>query len=293
MSRRPDLILSAAAAFCCALFLAGPRQCHAAVFAINSTQSQISLTGTIEGFGLSPQGTGSLTAAYHGNLNATLSGSTIQFTGGSTIAAIVSGNWEPKSGGVLGTAPADYGGKISVPFVGTGYGAARNLVLDLTSPALTVTGGSFNSSQMTLLLATNADPVMDYNSPFGTGTEPLSGTAMNTDSASSISTNGSTRQLEIHIDTTLTEPDNTKLTLTGLVVATNAIVLGPPEIFRFTAAGGNLALTVTNAMAGARLYGSTNLVTWNPAGGTVTTNGGFLIFTVPMSQPGEFFRVQQ
>ncbi|MGH7981090.1 MAG: hypothetical protein ACREE6_17065 [Limisphaerales bacterium] len=291
-SKRPDLILTAAA-FCCVLFLAGPARCHAAVFAIESTQSQISLTGTVEGLALSPQGTGSLTASYQGDINATLSGSTLQFTGGSTIAAVVSGNWEPKSGGAPGTAPADYGGEISVPFLGMGYGATRNLVLDLTSPALTLTGGSFNSSQITLLLVTNTDPVLDYNSPLGTGSEALSGSALNTGLASSISTNGSIRQLQIHIDTTLTEPDNTKLTLTGLVVATNAIVLSPPKIFAFATMGGNLVLTVTNATTGSRLSDSTNLVTWNPASATVSTNGGFLIFTIPMSQPGEFFRVQQ
>lgn len=294
MRKRPELNLTAGVVLLCAILIISPMHSGAALFAIDSAQSQISLAGSIKGINFAPQGTGSLTATYQGNVNATLSGTTLQFTGSSTIAAIDSGNWQPGAGGVAGTAPADYGGEISILFFGTGYGAARNLVLDMTSPALAVSDGTFDSSQLTLTLVTNSDPVLDYNSAaLGTGSTSLSGTAMNAVSGSSISTNGSVRQLKIQIHATLTEPDSTTLTLVGQIVATNAIILSPPEITGFISVGGNFVLTVTNAGAGSQLFSSTNLTTWNPSDATVTTNDGLVIFTIPMSRPGEFFRVQQ
>ena len=70
------------------IFLAGVWQAQAAILVIDSSQSQITASGQVGGYTFTAQGPGSLTAVYRGSVNATVSGSIIQFTGSSAIAAI-------------------------------------------------------------------------------------------------------------------------------------------------------------------------------------------------------------
>jgi hypothetical protein len=279
----------------CVTFLVGAVPTRAEVFTIDSSQSQITLSGKIEGLPFTAQGPGGLTAAYEGNINATVSGSTIQFTGSSMIAAITNGVWQPAAGGAAGSAPADYGAKVTILF-STSYGAGRNIVIDLTSPPLTLAQTNFDSSQVVLSLVTNADnaPVFDYNSSLGSGSLALSGNLTNTvATGSSFSTNGDLLRLVVQINATLTATNNSVLTMTGKIVATNSLLVPvPPVITGVFATNQNLVLTVSNATTQSQLLMSTNLSTWSPVSATISTNGGFVIFTTPMSSPSAFYRIQ-
>ena len=281
------------------IFLVGAGQTRAAVFAVDSSKSQLTISGQVSGYTFTAQGQGSLTAAYNGALNATISGSTIQFTGSSAIAAITNGVWQPAPGGTPGSAPVDYGAQVQVFvlfFTVTTYGAARNIVVDLTSPVLTLTQTNFDSSKLVLSIVTNSSPVFDYYSSSASGSIALSGNATNSiATGSSISTNGDLVRLVVQINTTISDTNNDALTLIGQIVATNSLsAFVPPIITRLAVTNNqNLVLTVSNAYAQSRLLSSTNLTIWTPASATVKTNGGYIIFTTPMSGPQAYFRIQK
>jgi hypothetical protein len=296
MRWRYVLLLRRSVLSLCAIFLAGVSQTRASVFIIDSNQTQITISGEIAGYTFTAQGAGSLTAAYLGNLNATVSGSTIQFTGLSALTAIPNGVWRPAAGGAAGSAPADYGMQVVIPLSGTGYAATRNLVLDMTSPVLTLTQTNFDSSQLIISVVTNSNPVFDYyNIGLQSGSDPMSGNATNSVATGSfISTNGGVLQLVIQISTTLLGTNNGVLNLTGQIVATNSLsAFAAPVITGMVATNQNLILSVSNATAQSQLLSSTDLTTWSPAGATLSTNGGLILFTTPRSGPRTFFRVQQ
>jgi hypothetical protein len=276
----------------------GVGQAGAAVFIVDSSLSHLTISGQVSGYSFTAQGTGSLTAAYQGTINAAFSGSTIQFTGSSAIAAITNGVWQPAPGGTPGSAPADYGAQVQVIvifFPVTSYGAARNLVLDLTSPLLTLTRTNFDSSKLIMSVVTNSSPVFDYSSGSSSGSNPMSGVATNSIATGSfISTNGNLVRLVIQINTTLTDTNNTVLNLAGQIVATNSLsAFAPPVITRLAATNQNWVLTVSNANPLSQLFSSTNLTVWSPVGATMSTNGGFIIFKTPMTGPRAYFRVQK
>jgi hypothetical protein len=283
--------------FGAALFLSGWVQAAPEVFTIDSSQSQVTLSGAVAGFTLSAQGAGSLTTTYSGSINADISGSTIQFTGSSAIAAETNGVWQPAVGGASGSAAADYGGQVSVYGVFTGYGAARNIVLDLTSPLLTVTDTNFDSTTLVFSFATNSSSSFDYNAVFESGSFLLAGDSTNTVAdGASLTTDGTAQKLTIQFNTqfsfSVASPDDTPLTLTGQIVATNSFVV-PFMINSITLTNQSVVLTVANATMQSQLQSSTNLTGWSPASATVSTNAGTTTFTAPMSGPKMYFRVQK
>jgi hypothetical protein len=281
------------------IFLVGAGQTRAAIFTVDSSKSQLTISGQVSGYTFTAQGPGSLAAAYNGTIKATISGSTIQFTGSSAIAAINNGVWQPAPSGTPGSASADYGAQVQVFvlfFPVTSYGAARNIVVDLTSPLLTLTQTNFDSSKLIMSIVTNSSPVFDYYSSSASGSVALSGSATNSiPTGSSISTNGDLVRLVIQINTTLTDTNNDALTLTGQIVATNSLSAFVPPIITHLAVTNNqnLVLTVSNAYAQSQLLSSTNLTTWAPASATIKTNGGSIIFTTPMSGSHLYFRIQK
>src|SRR5262249_40595538 len=100
------------------------------VFALDQVNSSLTLSGTFAGANIHQQATGSLTTKYMGTLVAQwdLSAKTIQFIAAGTAAtALNSGTWQPNVNGGSGSAPANYGGKVTILFI-TGYAAVRNLV---------------------------------------------------------------------------------------------------------------------------------------------------------------------
>jgi hypothetical protein len=279
----------------CAIFLMGLPQTMAETFIVDASQSHITISGKIDGLPIAAQGPGSLTAAYDGYINAAVSSSTIQFTGASMVTAITNGVWEPAAGGAAGSAPADYAGQVTVPLFGTGYGAGRNVALDMTSPVLTLTQTNFDSSQLTISVVASLNPVCDYRLATHGGSLLLS---TNFDNAiatgSSFSTNGDLLRLVVQINATMSGPDNSAVTLTGKIEATNLLsVFAPPVITGMAVTNQSFVLTVSNATAQSQLLSSTNLTTWTPASTAINTNDGFVIFTTPMAGPRTFFRVQK
>ncbi len=282
--------------FLSAVFFANRMQAGQVVFAIDPTRSQLTLSGKIAGNTLTSQGSGSLTTTYSGNINANVSSSTIQFTGSSTITAETNGVWQPAVGGGSGSAAADYGAQATVSPFGTVYGALRNLVFDVTSPSLTMTGTNFDSSALVFSFTPSSNSSLDYyNAVVTHGTLALSGYSTNTiANQASLSTNGNVEQLVIHINTqftfTLLSSGDTPLDLTGQIVATN---LPAPFINSIIVTNQNVVLSVENATTQSQLLSSSNLVTWSSASATVSSNAGMIIFTVPTAGPRAFFQVQK
>ena len=247
-------------------------------FTIDNSQSVITVSGLIANFAMTPQGSGALMTSYSGSINADPSGSTIQFTGGSSINAQTNGIWLPAIGGTAGSAPADYGAQASVYYQPFGfitvYGALRNVSFDVTSPVLPVTGGAFNGTNLVFSFA-SINAALDYYSSILHGSLALTGYATNTVATGATETiNGSTQTLVIPIDATfyfkLISANDTTVHVTGQLVAAQ------------------------NAMALSQLQVSSNLTTWSAASVTITTNNsGWIIFTTPMNRPQAFFRVEQ
>jgi len=276
------------------------------VFTINPSLSQLTASGTVASGSISAQQPGSLTATFSGTINVDLTASTITFTGGSIIAAQTNGSWQPAVGGTPGDAPADYGG-TNTEDVGTGSGgthppgnfALRNVLLDLTSPVLATTNGSFDGSSLTFLLFTNLATIDYYYSSISittnSGSQYLNGNAMNTASAgSSVSTNDSVRQLNLQINaailSSLVFHNDTYITFAGQLVATTA----PPIIRSIANSPPNVVITTQNTTAQSALVVSTNLISWSPASATLSTNGfGMIVFTTPLNAGNAFYRVQQ
>ena len=283
------------------LFLYGRAQAAPEVFTIDGSQSQITLSGQVAGYTFSAQGAGSLTTTYSGSINADISGSTIQFTGSSAIIAKANGVWQPGVGGAGGSsAAADYGAVASAGFFGTAYGAARNVVLDMASPLLTVTGTNFDSSALVFSFATGSSSSFDYYNGFlGGGSLSLTGNSTNTvANAASLTTAGASQKLFIQLNAqfsfTLLSTGDTPLTLTGQIVATNSSV-APFMISSIAVSNQSVVLKVLDATLQSQLQSSTNLTAWSSASGAVSTNAGtgIITFTTPMTGSQGYFRVQK
>lgn len=281
------------------IFFAGPTQAGQMVFTVDPAQSQLTLSGSIAGYAFTVQAPGSLTTVFSGSINANMSGSTLQFTGASTIAAKTNGVWQPAAGGISGSAVADYGAQAMVPFVGTAYGALRNIILDVSSPSLALIGTNFDSSALIFSATPSSGAVLDYNAPVGGhGSRALTGYSTNTIAdGGSLSTNGAEIQLAIKINTifffTVLSANDTPITLNGQIVATSQPAVAAPLIQSLVVSNQSLVLTVANATAQSQLLVSTNLMTWSSASSTTNNDGGLIIFTTPMAGAHAFFRVQQ
>ena len=104
------------------------------VFSVVEEESILSLSGTAINIAIQAQEEGSLSAAYSGTLQLLLADDRIQFQPASQIDAQPSGEWEPKSGGKSGSAPADYGGIVpGNALIGNTFAAARNVKFTLAS----------------------------------------------------------------------------------------------------------------------------------------------------------------
>ena len=288
-------------ALVCASFPGSEAQATPMVFKVDKTQSHIALSGDLAGFTVAEQAPGSLQTTYTGSINADVAGSTIQFTGASQIIAETNGVWQPDIGGSSGSAPANYGGEASISFLGTGYAALRNLVLDVTSPPLTMTGGGFDSAALVFSFASNSGSKVDYNAPIlGAGSKVLAGISTNTIvNGASLATNGNVAMLLIQVNAqfkfSLVATNDTTLNVAGQIVATNSLANPPtqPIISSLVISNQTVVISVENATAQSQLQSSTDLTSWSPAGGTVTTNSETTVFTVPSSGDKHFYRVQK
>lgn len=275
------------------------------VFGIDNSRSQIAISGTVAGSPFSAQGPGALTTSYNGAINADLTGSTIQFTGGSNIDAETNGVWQPAAGGGAGSAPADYGVTNSVnlgigaPDYFPGNAALRNMMLDLTSSVLALTNGGFAGNSLVFAFVTNTTS-FDYSyGDFEEGSADLTGDSTNMIADGAIlSTNDGVRTMTLQINSQfqfmLITVNDSIINLTGKLVATNAAPLPPPVILSIAKNDQYAIVTTENATAESSLLSSTNLAAWSPTSATITTNGaGMIVFTTLIRSPQAFYRVQQ
>ena len=125
---------------------------------MDTNESSLTLSGTIQALGsayaLTPQGSGSLTTTYSGTIQAAQAAGTIQFTGQSLIQGQNTGAWQPESDGSSGSDTANYGGQVSA--LGQLVEVAlRGILLDVTSPVISVTSGQFDSSSLVFGFSAN------------------------------------------------------------------------------------------------------------------------------------------
>jgi hypothetical protein len=281
------------------LILAGGIDFAAAdVFTIDPTQSSLTLSGSILGYSLAPQGVGSLTTTYNGTIQATQSGGAIQFTGQSVITAQTNGSWQPLTGGGVGNAPADYGAQAST-FVGTAYAALRSILLDVTSPPIPVSSGQFNPSSLTFLFPSNATSAIDYHSAIGSGTKVASGNATNNVAAlATLTTVGSTQTLTLNVNAqfnfTLISSGDTIVNLSGQFVATRNLT--PTLVVLQSPAVTNHVVTLKwQSPAGQffKVLSSTNLIAWQTNAINVTSGTTNYIWTGSNTAPDGFYRLLQ
>ncbi|MBU6401573.1 MAG: hypothetical protein KGS61_14745 [Verrucomicrobia bacterium] len=272
----------------------------AQVFNVDTNRSSITISGSILGYSFAQQGPGSLTANYSGSIQTTQTPGTMQFTGQSAIQALNSGSWEPKSDGTTGSEPANYGAQASAGFA-TAKAALRNIQLLLTSPAVTVVNGQFDSSSLVVGFPTNATSSLAYNVSglfSQSGAKPLSGYATNNvTTLATLVTAGNQQTLTIPVDATfvftLVTANDTSIELKGQLVAVSASAAAPTI--------GSLAVqnqTVTLQWQGApghsyQVQSSADLALWQTNALNVTSSTSDYAWTGPVSGPKQFFRLAQ
>ena len=244
-------------------------------FTIDSSQTQVTLSGTAAGLKVEPQGEGSLTTSFEGIVVAEVTENTIQFVGGSQIDGVINGNWRPMANGVSGMAPADFGAKAGGGLLG-GDGALRDLFLDLESDAaVPLNQGQFKADGLRFLFPDSAPSAFDYRVTvlfsIESGRELLAGYATNSiATAGTLTTQDNLQVLEIPIAASITfellNPNDSSLTISGKLRATRPVevepelVVGPVQLnpdgtLTFTWSGG--------ADAGTEIQSTTDLANWS------------------------------
>jgi len=260
-------------------------------FTVDETQSTISLTGNVLGIALQQQGPGSLNSTYFGTIKADLSGSQIQFPGGSVLKAQTNGVWSPGPGGTAGSAPADYGAQASL-LGSVVKGALRNLLLDLTSGPLTISNNQFDASVLRFSFPTNSTSSFDYSTPLGSAGIALTGISTNKIvNGATLITVGDVQTLTIQVDTEFKfealSPNDSSVHLTGKLVATKA---SQPAITSIVVKNQTVTLQVQGAGPAPRLDSSTNLTQWTTRNPTITPQAGGAILSLPANGPLQFYR---
>lgn len=278
------------------------------VFNVNSNQSSLTISASLKYQGLTiplqPQGSGSLTASYTGTILADGGDSTIRFPGESWIQGLDSGNWEPAPGGVPGRAPANDGGRLFMFLVVDGKTAIRSVVLDGTSPTLTVSNASFPSTQLVFTFPPAAGSTIDYIYSglvgSGNGSEPLSGSATNAATThATLTIVGSEQVLTIPVDISGTasaiNPEDVQYRFRGQIVARAPLNI-PLRITAFPAAADQIHFTVaTTAGRTYTISASGDLMDWSTVLDQFTTSAISTTRTIPRPShpPTQFFRVRQ
>jgi hypothetical protein len=272
-------------------------------FTVDETQSAASLSGTVMGYTIQAQSAGSLTAHYAGTIKAEFTGSTLRFPGASEISALNSGSWEPGVSGVAGSAPANYGAKISPP-LSSGKAAVRDVLLDLTSDVIGVTDGVFPSPGLRFTYSTNPPTPFDYSYNIflvgsGQGRSFLGGVLTNAATTNaSLVTQGGQLILSIPVDITgkasAFSTNDVVYRLRGVLVA-SAPALAPITISSFTLAPAELGVTISTTPG--RTYsvlGYTNLAGSAAVLDQFTATNSTTTRTIPRSPTAaeQYFRVR-
>jgi len=265
---------------------------------IDPELTTITLSGSALGSSLTEQGPGSLVTRFSGTVNVETTTASLRFPGGSLIDASTNGVWEPLAGGAAGSAPADFGGKVS-SFLFSAKAALRNVLLDLTSQPIELTNDQFNASGLLFTFLTNSAGSLDYlvTGFIGdAGSEALDGLATN-----NVATTGSLSNLNgiltliLPVDATsyqtLVSPNDVVLTIKGQLVAT-APVATPPTL-RIYSAGDQVVLAWpldlgTNAV----VETTTSLSGWAPAAGTLTLGSEEVLWSTDRTDSLSFYRLR-
>ena len=195
--------------------------------------SQLTLSGDVNGSPIREQGPGSLTTQYTGQVHVDVGQddmgnlTTIQFLndGVTSVNADISGNWQPLPGGGSGTAPANYGGKFT--FFSDAFVAIREAMLGAASDALALVpqgdGQTYTFSSTQTLLINHG--FADYQTFVASGRSDLSGNSGTNMAAdgSLVDNQDGTYALTVPVHVTLTEtvsgvPIN--LTIDGTITGT-------------------------------------------------------------------------
>jgi hypothetical protein len=274
-------------------------------FTIDQAQSALTISATFSGISIQPQGPGSLTTSYTGNIEADVTDSTVAFVGLSVIDAVTNGTWEPGPGGTNAAAPADYGGQIA-NFLVNGKAAVRDVVLDVTSDVLPVSGVTFPAQGVQFNFVPTGTSAIDYTYSItlgssGTGSQALIGSSTN-----SISTNatlvvqGSETVLTIPVDisgsVTVLAPNDLQYRFRGKLVGRASSASVPLQISSFGLAAGQLNFTIaTTPGQSYTILGSSNLADWPTVIDqfTATSNSTERTVALPAESPSQYFRVRQ
>ncbi len=264
-------------------------------FTIDPTQSTVGMEGSVGQIPLQAQGPGSLSTHFSGTINAAVTGANIQFTGGSAIAAVTNGVWSPGAGGSGPAAPADYAGQVTLPF-GTAKGALRNLVLDVTSPSLALTGGSFDASNLIFGFPASSTASFDYDA----GILGHKGIALRSNSTNRVATGATVatiagvQTLTIPVDATFQftaiSTNDSTAHLTGKLVAT---ATPQPTLSSIGISQGTVTLHAQNASSTPNLQSSTNLTSWAAQQATHSTDANGDVYTFPATGPSGFYRLSK
>ena len=279
-------------------------------FTVDSTNSVVALSGKVIISGVSlpltEQSAGSLTTHYGGSVLLDLTPPTIQFVGGSDILAQTNGSWKPLAGGAAGTAPADYGAKLTIPTpLGnvTAWTAVRNITLDITSLALTLTNSGFDASRLNVFFLTNNSPapVLDYQVignfvvPSSSGASPLHGSLTNSQALAYLTNTAGLLKLVIPVNTTNTTSlsgYDTTMVLKGQLVATAPASAWPLAV-NIGVAAGQVTLSWSSVTGQVfTVLGSSDLHNWTTNSGATAVNSNTTTWTASQSGNTRFYRVR-
>jgi hypothetical protein len=271
---------------------------QAATLKVDSSKSQITLSGTVVGSALQEQATGSLTTTVGGTIDVTAGGGQIQITS-AKLDPNINGNWAPgRQSTGNSTDPADLGGEAH-SFAGTITGALRDLLVDANSSAKTLSAdGQFDASSIIFFFPTNSTSVLDYKSFLGPGSQPLAGGGTNqTATVGTFVDNNGVQTLTIALNATfyfsLLTPNDTALTLKGQLFAATP----PPPAPSITGAkivNGDFQFTGTDTDPSTVVESSTTLTSWGPQEAVIITiDPATRNFTVTAKDKFRFFRLKQ
>ncbi len=270
------------------------------VFTVDTNESSLTLSGTIQALGsayaLTPQGSGSLTTTYSGTIQAAQAAGTIQFTGQSLIQGQNTGAWQPESDGSSGSDTANYGGQVSA--LGQLVEVAlRGILLDVTSPVISVTSGQFDSSSLVFGFSTSGTGLLSYNAGFfGSGAKSLTGYATNNVSAlATLATAGVEQTLTIPVNAvfyfSLLSQDDTALNVKGQFVAVRNAV---PSLAIQSIGVTNRVVTLQWQSPAGQSFGvmsSPDLTTWQTNASNVSSSTTAYTWSGPATAPKTFYRI--
>jgi hypothetical protein len=273
-------------------------------FTLDTNQSVLTLSGTFAGIAIQPQGTGSLTTKYKGTILADVTSSNITFVGGSSVIALNNGNWQPLSGGGSGSAPANYGAKVYAFLLVDARAAVRNLVLDVTSGELALTGGTFPCQDLQYIYPPAGTAVLDYTYSgligSSSGSQPLTNAPSNTvRTNATLAVQGAELVLTVPVNISVTasvlSTNDLLYQVRGLVQARTAVSV-PLQIAAFQGSSNQLTFRIaTTPGSSYTILGSSDLVNWPTVVDqfTATTNPTVRNIAWPTSSPEQYFRIRQ